>query len=174
MAEEHVVGYTNTYTSVRCYSERFDILEGCCEHFEYWFTHTGNTKYRSFNSCSSEERNGINLIRRGGLSLVLRLLDNRGSVTEDHLKFCPFCGGEIKLECTKSVNLEPKTKQVPDGYEEILKWQEPDEATRIKEEVTKQPQTVTRRRKALFVPRAYLPYLRQVNRQAGNRHYLHN
>ena len=124
MAEKHIVGYANGFTSGGlCYGERFDRLENACEKFEKWFIHTGNTKYRSFNNHSHEERNGINLTCRGGISLVLRLADKR-SIDEDHLKFCPFCGSEIELKCTKSVELKNKMKQVTDGYEEIVKWED--------------------------------------------------
>ena len=121
MTEKHIVGYTHAFICGHSYGERFDRLEGCCDKFEYWFVHTGNTKYRSFNSRYPEERSGINLTTRGVLSLILRLKD---PFYEDWIKFCPFCGAKIVLKCTKSVELKPKTKEVPDGYEEVIKWQE--------------------------------------------------
>lgn len=140
VTKKHVVGYTHAFTSYgHSYGERFDSLKNSCEKFQAWFTHTGNTKFRSFNSRGSEERAGINLIQRGGISLILRLTD---PVTEDHLKFCPFCGAELVLKCTKSIELKPKTKEIPDGYEEIVKWQEPDQDTRIKAELTSEEEAI--------------------------------
>ncbi|MBI2064861.1 MAG: hypothetical protein HYT62_02265 [Candidatus Yanofskybacteria bacterium] len=135
MTERHIVGYTHAFTCGHNYGERFDRLKNCCEKFQAWFTQTGNTKHRSFNSRYPEERAGINLVQRGGISLVLRLTD---PAYEDDLNFCPFCGAEIVLKCTKSVELRPKTKQVPDGYEEIIRQQSPDQTTHIKAELTQE------------------------------------
>src|SRR3989344_4726874 len=101
MDKKCLVGYTHAFTSFgQSFGERFDRLEPCCDKFQTWFLTTGNDKFRSFNSRSPEERAGINLVRRGGISLILRLTN---PTMENELKFCPFCGASTELKCTKSV-----------------------------------------------------------------------
>lgn len=126
MAKKHIVGYTHGSLGGHSYGERFDRLENSCEKFEAWFIHTGNTKYTSFNRRSPEDRPGINLTQRGGISLVLRLEDpeHRERITDDHIRFCPFCGAEVELKCTKSVELKRKKKEVDDGYTETITREE--------------------------------------------------
>ena len=57
------------------------------------------------------DNTGLNFIKRGGeLKLIF---------IGEPINFCPWCGSRIEIKKMKDVTLEPKTKEIPDGYKEI-------------------------------------------------------
>lgn len=122
-----IVGYKRATIAGSCHihGEFFDKLEPCCEKFSRLFYDTGHLKFRSFDSRTIEERDGLNLLTWGNvLTLVLRISRSLGVIYKEKVTSCPFCETKIKVECTKSVELKPRKKEVPDGYDEEIKWQE--------------------------------------------------
>ncbi|MDP3792241.1 MAG: hypothetical protein Q8Q89_00775 [bacterium] len=125
-----VIGFKRAFSSDthHLYGNVFDKLEPCCDQFKRLFFDTGHQKFNNFNS-HLDERDGLNLVTRGSvLTLVLRISRTPGVIYEERVESCPFCGVKIEVKCTKSVELRPRTKQVPDGYDEEIKWQKGEQA----------------------------------------------
>jgi len=125
MDRKCVVGYKRGIRkgSTHVYGEIFDKLEPCCDSFRKWFESTGATKINSFSQPYTREKDGLNLVTRGHKqTLVMRLEVSHNIAFENELRFCPFCGSEIEVKCTKSVTLIPRKKEVPDGYDEEVYW----------------------------------------------------
>jgi hypothetical protein len=102
------------------YGKVFDRLGSCCQKFNYWFFHTGNTKTEEFgkaNCAPFGDKDGINLVTRGNRMLIELRASNPLRLEE--IKSCPFCGAEIVVRQTKRVLLREKYRQEPDGYEEV-------------------------------------------------------
>lgn len=105
------------------YGYVFDKLEPCCDKFNWLFYDTGQYKLTHFNS-RTEEREGLNLVTRGGMLILVLRIVGVIIIYEEQVASCPFCGVKIEVKRTKGVVLKPRTKQVPDGYDEEIKWQE--------------------------------------------------
>lgn len=116
-----VVGYkTAVMENGRIYGHCFSKLYACCDEFRQWFNSTGNAKVDNFNSADGApfgERNGINLVTRGGeLQIELRVTN---PVKNGIMKFCHSCGAKIEIKEIESVTLKLRFKAEPDGFEEI-------------------------------------------------------
>ncbi|MBI4158215.1 MAG: hypothetical protein HY505_01145 [Candidatus Yanofskybacteria bacterium] len=134
MEKRCVVGYKRAAVegSGHTYGEVFDKLDACCHEFRRWFEDTGNYKTTSFNHPENPSQrldNGFCFETRGSmLTLVLRAHTEPNPkfceiVPADKINFCPFCGAEVEVKCTKSVTLKPRTKEVFDGYDEEVIWE---------------------------------------------------
>jgi hypothetical protein len=98
------------------FGEFFHKLVPCCDQFDTFFTHTGNAKTNDVNKAQGEEVPGLNLVHRGGVFKLFL----RGSLNhEEEVKFCPFCGTEVKIIKVLSVILKKRIREVEDGYEEV-------------------------------------------------------
>jgi len=124
-----IVGYKRAIiSSGHVYGEVFDKLEPCCDQFKRLFFDTGQNKISIF-KFPVDEREGLNLVTRGdALTLVLRISRSPGVIYEGKVSSCLFCGRKVVVKCTKSVELIPRKKEVPDGYTEEVKWQEGEQA----------------------------------------------
>ena len=126
-----VIGFKRAFTSWDhlLYGAVFDKLMPCCDSFRKWFEITGHRKRNSFDIPSERESNGFNLVTRGGrFVLVNRIVMSSHNLFEDEVKFCQSCGASVEVKCTKSVELKPRKKEIPDGYDEEIKWQEGEQA----------------------------------------------
>jgi hypothetical protein len=95
------------------YGEAFDRLDACCGSFKDTFHRTGNTKSRTFGTGDLyTEGNGLNFVVRGKLDLFL---------CGEAVKFCPWCGASVEVKCSRDVTLRQKTREVPDGFEEVAR-----------------------------------------------------
>lgn len=125
-----VVGFKRAVVqgSVHIYEEVFDRLESCCDKFKRLFFDTGQNKISVFNG-RTDERDGLNLVTRATrMTLVLRISRTPGVIYEEKVNSCPFCERKVVVKWTKSVELIPRKKEVPDGYDEVVKWQEGEQA----------------------------------------------
>jgi len=121
-----LVGYKTGISEAQgwVYGYTFSELKECCDQFRNWFCYTGNNKVASFNGDHapySEEKNGFNLVTRGGeLQIELWLSRDKNDCTPKvgQICFCPFCGAKIEIKETCVVRLKSKYKSVFDGYEE--------------------------------------------------------
>ena len=109
-----VIYYKTGWLSSRmCLGETFDSLDHCCITFSRFFFNTGNKKSSEFGTGNAyaTDNTGLNFIKMGGeLKLIL---------IGEPINFCPWCGSRIEIKKMKDVTLEPKTKEIPDGYKEI-------------------------------------------------------
>jgi hypothetical protein len=125
MAEKCLIGYKRGIIdkSTLVIGDIFDKIVPCCDKFNRWFDSTGPRKRVTFNQPAPQDMNGLNLAMRGGsLKLIFRLELSLRILMTDEMKFCPFCGAEIEVKCTKSVTLKEKTKEIFDGYDEEITW----------------------------------------------------
>ena len=115
------VGYVaGTMENGHSYGIRFDRLTPCCQEFRRWFNETGNVKIRNFDVTDAApygDRPGFNFVTRGQ-ELLIELLTENPTKT-GRVNFCPFCSAKIEVEKTGTVTLRQKTRQVPDGLEEV-------------------------------------------------------
>lgn len=120
--EKCLIGYKVATINGRLYGHVFDQLISCCTKFRRWFENTGSSKISSFNHPRERERNGFNLVYRVvHFKLVIRIdpISSGSGLLEDEMRFCPFCGAEVEVRCTKSVVLTKRMKEVFDCYEEV-------------------------------------------------------
>jgi hypothetical protein len=109
-----VVLYKKGWMGGILFGERFDHLQGCCISFGQAFFNTGNQKSGSWGQGNLyDSKPGLNLIVRGG---ALKL-----SLCGEDVHFCPWCGSTVEVKKSKDVILKQKTKEVPDGFDEIEK-----------------------------------------------------
>ena len=110
-----VVCYKKGWINGRlCYGDQFDELRECCVMFKNIFFNTGNEKSNIWGKGNlyDSKSDGLNLVVRGG---ELKLL-----LYGEPISFCSWCGSGIEIRMTKNVTLKNKTKEVPDGMEEVL------------------------------------------------------
>ena len=94
------------------FGHRFDRLDTCCEGFEKTFFQTGNPKNPSWNvNTFLDEKPGLSLLLRSGERSLL--------LGGQKIFSCPWCGQAIEIKKSRDVSVQPKMKEVPDGYEEI-------------------------------------------------------
>jgi hypothetical protein len=113
-----LVGYKTQILGGMVYGEAFCELRPCCSQFKVWFNDARARK--GFDDSLHRSVNGINLTASGGdIYVALRLAEGDGLFMEDKMRFCPFCGAEIEVKRTRTVELRERLKQVHDGYDEI-------------------------------------------------------
>ncbi len=96
-----------------CYGDLFDELRDCCDTFKHKFFSTGNEKRGTWGRSDlfNERPGGLNLVVRGGKPNLL--------LSGEAINFCPWCAAPIEIKKSKDVTLRDKTKEVPDGVEEV-------------------------------------------------------
>jgi len=109
-----------------------ESLNPCCKTFEKWFENTGNHKKTFFNQPNSKENNGFCLVTRGSLPTLVLRVDIEGgsprfpSIREDEVNYCLFCSTKIEIRTVKIVELRKRTREIPDGFEEVVLHPKPE------------------------------------------------